>query len=42
LYERRGYKVTKVERFRFMGRFIGFGGVISMELRLDQDPTEPT
>ncbi len=32
LYERLGYKVTKVQSFRYMKRFIGFGGMVSMEL----------
>jgi len=32
LYERLGYKVTKVQSFRYMRRIIGFGGMVSMEL----------
>jgi ribosomal protein S18 acetylase RimI-like enzyme len=32
LYDRLGYKVTKVQTFRYMRRFIGFGGMVSMEL----------
>ena len=32
LYERKGYKITKVQSFGYMRRFIGFGGVTSMEL----------
>ena len=32
LYERVGYKVTKVQSFRFKERWVGFGGMISMEL----------
>ncbi len=32
LYERLGYKVTKVQSFRYMERIIGFGGMVSMEL----------
>jgi len=32
LYERVGYKVTRVQSFRYMRRFIGFGGMTSMEL----------
>jgi ribosomal protein S18 acetylase RimI-like enzyme len=34
LYERLGYQVTRVQTFRYMRRFIGFGGMISMELPL--------
>jgi ribosomal protein S18 acetylase RimI-like enzyme len=34
LYERLGYRVTKVQTFRYMRRFIGFGGMISMELAI--------
>ena len=32
LYERVGYKVIKVQSFRFKERWVGFGGMISMEL----------
>ncbi len=32
LYERVGYKVTKVQSFRYMERWTGFGGMVSMEL----------
>ena len=35
LYERVGYKVTKVQSFRYMERWMGFGGMVSMELPLD-------
>lgn len=35
LYERLGYRVTDVQRFGYMRRFIGFGGVTTMELDLD-------
>ena len=31
LYDRLGYKVTKVQSFRYMERVVGFGGMISME-----------
>jgi len=34
LYERAGYRVTKVDRFGFMRVFIGFGASITMELAL--------
>lgn len=34
LYERVGYKVTSVRSFRYQERGIGFGGMISMELRV--------
>ena len=34
LYERVGYKVTKVQSFRYKERWVGFGGMISMELRV--------
>ena len=35
LYDRLGYKVTKVQSFRYMERWMGFGGMVSMELPLD-------
>lgn len=35
LYERLGYKVTRVQSFRYMSRIVGFGGLASMELALD-------
>jgi len=38
LYERVGYKVTKVQSFRYMERWMGLVGMVSMELALDQDP----
>jgi L-amino acid N-acyltransferase YncA len=31
LYERLGYRVTKVESFRWKQRWVGFGAMISME-----------
>ena len=31
LYERLGYKVTKVQSFRYKERWVGFGALISME-----------
>lgn len=31
LYDRLGYKVTKVQSFRYMERAVGFGGMVSME-----------
>jgi ribosomal protein S18 acetylase RimI-like enzyme len=34
LYARLGYKVTDVQSFGFMERWLGFGGMISMELPL--------
>jgi ribosomal protein S18 acetylase RimI-like enzyme len=43
LYERVGYRVTKVESFRYLERWIGFGGLVWMELPLDgQESDEPT
>ncbi|MFV2062714.1 MAG: GNAT family N-acetyltransferase, partial [Chloroflexota bacterium] len=41
LYERRGYRVTDVKSFGFMRRFVGFGGVASMEQRLADDEAAP-
>jgi ribosomal protein S18 acetylase RimI-like enzyme len=35
LYERLGYKVTKVQSFRWKQRWLGFGAMISMELAVD-------
>ena len=35
LYEREGYRVTRVDRFGYMRRFIGFGGVVAMELPIE-------
>ncbi len=37
LYERLGYKVTRVQTFRYMRRFVGFGGMTSMELEVPAD-----
>ena len=34
LYDRLGYKVTKVQSFGYKERWVGFGGMISMELPL--------
>jgi ribosomal protein S18 acetylase RimI-like enzyme len=34
LYERLGYKITKVQSFRYKERWLGFGGMVSMELPL--------
>ena len=34
LYERRGYRVTKVQSLGFIRRIVGFGGVVTMELAL--------
>ena len=34
LYERLGYRVTKVQSFRYKERWVGFGAMISMELRV--------
>jgi ribosomal protein S18 acetylase RimI-like enzyme len=43
LYERLGYKVTKVQSFRYKERWVGFGGMISMELRVpDEDAAAAT
>lgn len=41
LYMRRGYRVTDVQSFGFMRRFVGFGGVASMELQLDASEIGP-
>jgi ribosomal protein S18 acetylase RimI-like enzyme len=35
LYERLGYKVTKVQSFKHLERVVGFGGMVSMELPID-------
>lgn len=40
LYERVGYTVTKVQSFRFMERWVGFGGLISMELPIGGEDAE--
>lgn len=32
LYERVGYRVTGVQSFRFLSRWVGFGALVSMEL----------
>ncbi|MEX1295589.1 MAG: GNAT family N-acetyltransferase [Candidatus Limnocylindrales bacterium] len=32
LYERLGFRVTKVQSFRYLERLAGFGGMVSMEL----------
>jgi ribosomal protein S18 acetylase RimI-like enzyme len=37
LYERLGYKVTRVQTFRYMRRFVGFAGMTSMELEVPAD-----
>lgn len=42
LYERVGYKVTKVQSFRFKERWVGFGGMISMELPVPLAPPDET
>ena len=39
LYARQGYRVTKVQSFRHKERWVGFGGMISMELPVS--PVEP-
>ena len=35
LYERLGFKVTKVQSFRYKQRWTGFGALISMERRVN-------
>lgn len=40
LYERIGYKVTKVQSFRYKERWVGFGGMISMELVVPPAPMD--
>lgn len=40
LYARLGYKVTSVHSFRCMERWLGFGGMISMELPLAASDVE--
>jgi ribosomal protein S18 acetylase RimI-like enzyme len=37
LYERLGYQVTRVQSFRIMERWLGFGGMVSMELLVGGD-----
>lgn len=37
LYARLGYRVTKVQSFRAMERWLGFGGIISMELPVSDE-----
>ena len=39
LYERLGYRVTKVQSFRWKQRWTGFGAMISMERAVDPEPT---
>ncbi len=39
LYERLGYKVTRVQAFRYQERWVGFGAMISMEQPVP--PAEP-
>ena len=34
LYERLGYKTTRVQSFRYKERWVGFGAIISMERRV--------
>lgn len=41
LYERVGYRVTKVQSFRFLERWTGFGGIISMELQVGDAARPP-
>jgi ribosomal protein S18 acetylase RimI-like enzyme len=36
LYERVGYRVTRVESFGYMRRIVGFGGMTSMELNVSE------
>lgn len=38
LYERLGYKVTRVQSFAYMERIAGFGGMVSMELAVPPLP----
>ena len=38
LYERLGYRVTKVQSFGYKERWVGFGGMISMELAVPPAP----
>ncbi len=35
LYQRLGYRVTKVEKTLWMERWVGFGAIVSMELSVD-------
>ena len=42
LYERVGYRVTKVESFRWKQRWVGFGAMISMEQPVGPDEPEPS
>lgn len=39
LYARLGYRVTRVQTFRFTSRLVGFGGMTSMELAIGADDT---
>lgn len=36
LYQRLGFRVTNVETFGYLRRFIGYGGMISMELEIER------
>jgi ribosomal protein S18 acetylase RimI-like enzyme len=40
LYERLGYRVTKVQSFGYQERWVGFGGMISMELPVPPAPED--
>lgn len=42
LYERVGYRVTKVESFRWKRRWVGFGAMISMQQPVGPDEPEPS
>ena len=36
LYERKGFKVVRTEKFPYLRRLLGFGGSTTMELDLEQ------
>jgi ribosomal protein S18 acetylase RimI-like enzyme len=40
LYQRLGYQVTQVQTFGYLRRFIGFGGMTSMELAMAGPPED--
>ncbi len=42
LYERLGYRVTKVQSFRYKERWVGFGAMISMEQPVPPAPDSET
>ncbi|MCF6289321.1 MAG: GNAT family N-acetyltransferase [Proteobacteria bacterium] len=40
LYERKGFKVVKIEHFPYLRRFLGFGGNTTMKLSLEKNASK--